>query len=251
MKCLVLLVAVVALMPAQTEKKVEFEVASVKPCKDDGDHDIDVDKGLYRIHNLTLKRMIANAYQLDASEILGGPNWLDSDSFDITAKIPQEFVDLKPARTPEMLQSLLAERFHLTIHREVRQVSGYALVVAKNGPKMEQAKPDAEGSSTNSNNTVNGMHLRAVNTTMERLAARLSRYNEIGQVVVDKTGLTGAFDFDLEWMPERRDGKADAHADDLPGIFTALQEKLGLKLESAKLPIQAIVIDRAEKPEEN
>ena len=116
---------------------------------------------------------------------------------------------------------------------------------------MEQAKSEAEGSSTSSNNTVNGMHLTAKNVTMDRLAARLSRYSEVGKIVVDQTGLTGAFDFELDWQPERREAKPDAHADDLPGLFTALQEKLGLKLEAAKVPIQAIVIDRAEKPGDN
>lgn len=252
MKGLALLFVMAALTPGQPEKKAEFEVASVKVAKDDGDHDVDVDKGLLRIHNLTLKRLISDAYEIDQSQILGGPNWLESDSYDITAKIPAEYVGLKTSRVPEMIQGLLVDRFQLTIHREPRQVSGYFLGVSKNGPKMERAKPDAVDSTTNGTGTAAGMHLKAVNVTMERFAARLSRYPDIGRLVVDKTGLTGAFDFELDWLPERAGLKPDSNsASDLPSIFVALQERLGLKLESAKVPIQAVVIDRAEKPDAN
>jgi len=250
MKYIALLTAMAAL--AAVEKKAEFEVASIKVAKDDGGHDVDVDKGLLRIHNLTLKRLIADAYQIDPSLVSGGPNWLDSDTYDITAKIPAEYVGLNPSKEPEMLQGLLADRFQLAIHREQRQVSGFALSVAKGGPKMEHAKPGAEDSSTRGTSTASGMHLKAINVSMEQLAMRLSRYAEIGRLVVDKTGLTGTFDFDLDWLPERAGIKPETPSDDdLPTIFVALQKQLGLKLESAKVPIDAVVVDRAEKADGN
>jgi uncharacterized protein (TIGR03435 family) len=244
MKQLAISIAIAALMPAQTpvpEKRAEFEVASIRPAKDDGDHDTNTDKGFFRTHNLTLKRLIARAYAVDTRQIFGGPNWMDSDSYDITARIPAEYAQQTREKVPEMIQSLLADRFQLIIHREPREVSGYALVVAKKGPKMERAKPEETGSHADSNNT----HLTAKNVTMEAFANHLSR--DIGRLVVDRTSLTGGFNFELEWAPEKLESSSDERA----SIFTALQEQLGLKLESAKVTTLAIVVDRAEKPDSN
>ena len=110
---------------------------------------------------------------------------------------------------------------------------------------MERAKPDQKDSDIHSNNS----HLRAENVTTENFTRALSRNRDVGELVVDKTGLTGGFNFELDWSPERPDSKPDASPDDRPSIFTAVQEQLGLKLESGKVPIPAIVIDRAAKPE--
>jgi bla regulator protein BlaR1 len=228
------------------EKLAKFEVATIRPAIDDDDHGSDTIGSLYRTHNLSLKRLISRAFDIDISRIYGGPKWTDSDGYDITAKIPGEFVPQTRDKLPQMIQSLLTDRFQLVIHREPRQVSGYELVVAKKGSKMQPAKPD-EGSHSNGS----GSHLKAENVTMEGFAKNLSRNRDIGELVVDKTGLTGGFNFELDWMPERPNAKPDASIDDRASIFTALQEQLGLKLESAKVPIQVIVIDRAEKPSEN
>jgi uncharacterized protein (TIGR03435 family) len=239
-------IALAALLSAQTpvpEKKVEFEVASIRPAKQDGDHDLDSDRGFFRTHNLTLKRLIASGWEIDIGQVFGGPSWMDSDSYDIAARIPAEFAQQTREKAPLMIRSLLIDRFQLVIHREPREVSGYALVVAKKGPKMERAKPDGTGSHTNSNNT----HLTAKNVTMEAFARSLTSNRDIGKLVVDKTGLTGGFNFQLDWMPER----LESSSDDRTSIFTALQEQLGLKLESAKVTTLAVVVDRAEKPESN
>jgi uncharacterized protein (TIGR03435 family) len=246
MKRLAVWVAMSALLPAQTprsEKKAEFEAASIHPANEDGDHDLDTDKGLFRTHNLTLKRLIAAAWEVDTAQVLGGPNWIDSDSYDVTARVPSEFAQQTREKVPQMIQSLLADRFQLVIHREPRQVSGYALTVAKKGPKMERAKEDGEASNTASSDT----YLTAKNVTMEAFARRLSRNRDIGKLVVDKTGLTGGFNFELEWMPQ----PLESPSDDRTSIFTALQEQLGLKLESARVTTQAVVVDRAEKPGSN
>jgi uncharacterized protein (TIGR03435 family) len=236
MRILGLLLASTLLLSAQ-----EFEVATVRPAKEDGDHGIDSDRGRYSFHSLTLKRLIAVAWDIDDSEVRGGPPWTGSASYDINAKMPDSQAKWTPEQRQHMLQALLADRFQLAVHRETQQVAGYVLGVAKTGPKMTTAKPGQDGSSTSSD----GRYLKATNLTMEGLARRLSRNQDIGKVVVDKTGLTGKFDFELEWAP------AQAESDDHPGIFTAIQEQLGLKLESAKVPVDAVIIDRAEKPSEN
>jgi uncharacterized protein (TIGR03435 family) len=236
MKILALLLATMALLPAQ-----EFEVASIRPAKQDGNHDSDTYQGRWVAHNLTLKRLIAMAWEVDDGVVAGGPNWIDSDSYDINAKIPPEYLTTSRDLFPHMIQNLLADRFRLTIHRGPRQISGYALVQAKTGSKMASAKPSAIGSDFSSN----GRYLKATSVTMEALAKRLSRNPDIGRVVVDKTGFTGTFDFELDWAPAQQD------SDEHPSIYTAIREQLGLKLESAKVSIKAVVIDRVEKPSEN
>jgi uncharacterized protein (TIGR03435 family) len=229
-------------------KNPEFEVASIRPAKQDNNTDIENSNGRFLTHNLTLRRLVAYAYDIDVKQVFGGPNWADRDSYDINAKAPDD----RPRRTREegrqMIQSLLADRFQLVIHREPRQLSGLALVLAKKEPKMGRAKPD-EPSGFHGNNT----QLTATNVTMEAFARYLaSRAPDLDKLVIDKTGLTGGYDFTLEWMREPAGAKPpDTSFDNRPSIFTALEEQLGLRLESAKIPIQAVVIDRAEKPEEN
>lgn len=240
MKSIALLIALAAFALAQSqEKKAAFEVAAIHASKDDGDHDSSSDRGLFRAHNLTLKRLMSMAYEVDARQILGGPNWVDSDSYDVTARIPAEFAQRE--KLPELIQNLLADRFQLVVHREMRPISGYELVVVKKGSKMEPSKPDQAGSNIRSRNT----HLTAENVTMEAFARNLSRNRDVGELVVDKTGLTGGFKFELDWTPERSDPAIDGR----PSVFTALQQQLGLKLDTAKIPILAVVIDRAEKPQ--
>ena len=117
---------------------------------------------------------------------------------------------------------------------------------------MDRAKPGAEDSRTHGTSTASGMHLKAINVSMEQLAVRLSRYAEIGRLVVDRTGLAGTFDFELDWLPERAGIKPENSSEsDLPTIFVALQERLGLRLEAARVPIEAVVVDRAEKADAN
>ena len=240
--------AMAALTLAQTpapEKRVEFEVAAIRRAEQDGEHDSDTNQGRYRVHNLTLKQLIAHAYAVDTKLISGGPKWVDADSWDIDAKIPAEFTRTRDT-VPQMLQSLLADRFHLTIHREPAQISGFVLVVAKNGPKMESS--DAGGGAKMHTQKT---HLVAEDVTMQAFAEGLSRNHDVGKLVVDKTGLSGKFKFELDWIPERIRISGEPSTDDRPSIFTALERQLGLKLESAKIPVSAIVVDRAEKPGEN
>jgi uncharacterized protein (TIGR03435 family) len=112
---------------------------------------------------------------------------------------------------------------------------------------MERAKPDQEDSDVDSTNS----HLTAQNVTMQAFARRLSRNHEIGKLVVDRTGLAGGFNFALDWMPDLPESGPERASDDHPSIFTAIEEQLGLKLESAKVQALEIVIDHAEQPDEN
>src|SRR5579871_5353879 len=164
MRIFALLLVLAAILPAQ-----EFEVASIRAAKDDGDQGIDTDRGRFVAHNLTLKRLIARAWDVEESEVLGGPVWIDSDSYDINAKIPEG--QWTRERVLQMLRRLLTDRFQLAVHREARQVSGYVLAVAKTGPKMTAARPGPDDSNTSSD----GRYLKAMNVTMELLARRLSR----------------------------------------------------------------------------
>jgi uncharacterized protein (TIGR03435 family) len=239
--------AIASAQAPDTAKKAEFEVASIRSAQDDGHHNSNSDKGLLRIHNLTLKRLISQAWQVDIGQVYGGPAWIDSESYDIGAKIPAQFAQQTAEKLPEMIQTLLADRFQLVIHREPREVSGYALVVGNKGAKMEQAPVDKKDSGINQHNT----NLKAENVTMDSFARTLSRNSEVGALVVDRTGLTGGFNFELDWKPEQLKATAEAADDDRPSMFTALQEKLGLKLMAGKVPVLAVVVDRAEKPEGN
>lgn len=241
-----MLAGVALAQPPAPDRKLEFEVASIRPASQDNSHSSHGTPGFFQTHNLTLKRLVASAYQVDMRQISGGPSWVDSDSFDIKAKIPEEFAHNTRESVPRMLQSLLADRFQLVIHRVPGELSGFNLVVAKKA-KMEISTAGGDSSSINEKNT----HLVAKNVTMEDFAKDLSRNRDIGKMVVDKTGLPGRFNFTLDYATERESSNPDPAPGDLPLIFTAIQQELGLKLESAKVPVLTIVIDGAQKPEGN
>ena len=155
-----------------------------------------------------------------------------------------------------MFQQLLAERFKLAVHWETRELPVYAMVVAKKGPRLDPTKELDGHSGTSSNNgelTARGVTLAQM---ADVLTQELSR--ELGRVVIDKTGIQGRYDCALKWRPDtgeaRRNDGTDgsvAPTDSGPSIFTAIQEQLGLKLESTKGPVQVLVIDRVEMPSEN
>jgi uncharacterized protein (TIGR03435 family) len=189
-----------------------------------------------------------DAYHLNASyQISAGPSWMDSDSdrFDIVANAPGESAPTGDD-VRRMLQSLLADRFQLKLHRETQERPVYALVVAKNGPKLKESGPDKEFSTT-----VRGSQtaqLTMTKATMEQLAIQLSG-SGLDRPVLDKTGLAGHYDIALNWIPEYAGPPAsDSNS---VNVFTAVQEQLGLRLEPQKAPVEILVIDHAEKPSEN
>jgi uncharacterized protein (TIGR03435 family) len=212
-----------------------FEAAAIKPSKD-ASRGVSWDTEPGRLNlSATLKGMISIAYQVKDFQVAGGPKWIDGERFDINAKAEG------PANDPQllaMLQTLLADRFQLVFHHEQKVAPAYALVVAKSGLKIKPVE-GATGSSSKGGRGV----LTAKGVTMAKLAERLSR--TLDAPVADLTETPGAFDFKLEWSIE-----GDAN-DVQSALFAALQSQLGLKLESRKLPLDLIVIDKAEKPSEN
>jgi uncharacterized protein (TIGR03435 family) len=274
--CLLMLLSGGAI--AQTDSHPEFEVASVKPAAPDA-------RGMFirpgpgggvSITNMTLKELIVIAYRIQRFQISGGPAWLDSVHYDIIAK-PE--AKPKQGEIPLMLQALLADRFQLTIHRETKEFPVYALVLARKdgklGPGLVAAKeggctppdpnqrlpppePGKLPSLSCGQMMMSPRQLRVVSGPLANMIMPLSRF--LGRTVIDQTGLTGNFDISLDWTPDETQlaqmplpQDAPKPPSDLagPSIFTAIQEQLGLKLESQKGPVEIFVIDRAEKPSEN
>jgi uncharacterized protein (TIGR03435 family) len=173
---------------------------------------------------------------------ISGPDWLATTRFDILAKPP---ADSPHDQFRLMMQALLADRFKLVVHRESKVLPTFALVVGNNGPKLEKGEPG--GAQVNGGST----HITGKGMSMAELADNLT--GNVDRPVVDQTGLDGVFDVSLEWSREEAVKPGDAAATaPLPGLFTAIQEQLGLRLESRKLPVDIVVVDRVEKmPTEN
>jgi uncharacterized protein (TIGR03435 family) len=217
-----------------------FDAASIKPTQTTGQGaSIDRHPRMLVMKNVRLQDCIREAYGVTDSQITG-QNLLSLDRYDIVAKIP-------PGVTTDqhhaMFQALLAERFRLAVHHGTREMPVYLLVVAKNGPKIQAVE-----SANNGGVESRPGYMSAKTITMPRLATFLSSPRaQLEHTVVDHTGLSGTFTFKLEWTPD------DKQSADTPGpsLPTALQEQLGLKLETGKASMEILVIDHAEKPSEN
>jgi uncharacterized protein (TIGR03435 family) len=258
--------------------KFEFDVASIKLNKsgETPRNLIAVDGipmvGMFRAHNTPLIDLIRETYQLgigtgtDDGRILGAPGWLNSDRFDIEAKIDSSVLDALKKLPPDerklqaqhMMQALLAERFKLVVHTENRDLPVYSLVIAKNGPKLQESKPqDGNGGKAGTTGLQvlgRGGPIKGQGTPIADLVWLLSRIT--GRTVVDKTGLMGEYDFTLQWTPDEAQSPTFSPSGQLPdpngpSIFAAIQEQLGLKLEAGKAPLPVIVIDHVERPSDN
>ena len=231
---------------AQPAPVPRFEVASVKLTPPDQWNEASGGKtgqGKLTMHNRTLKRYIMGAYGVGPNQISGGPPWLDTERFDIAAKAEQGIDDDDVFMA--MLQTLLADRFKLALHRENKPIDVYVLVVSKSGPKLERAEDGA--SSTNSGHGSIDAHV----ITMRRFAEVLSRQMDFP--VVDQTGLQGVFNLKLQWSPEGDrpvNPQQLSAVDEKPSVFIAIQQ-LGLRLQARKTPIEVLVIDHVEMPSAN
>jgi uncharacterized protein (TIGR03435 family) len=246
-----LLIAIAPSARAQSSRP-QFAVATIKPTDPSFRGNlIGAPGGILSARGYTLKALIAYSYDMDERQILDIPKSLDGERYDITAK-PEKEGRFTPAEGKLMLQSLLADRFQLKFHRETRELLLYILTVAKSGSKM---RPRTEGDGGAPRSMLfQGPRLPGRNLSVTDLAAGLQKM-ALDRPVIDKTGLTGKFDFDLTWRPELQQvggqgGTAISNAD-VPDIFTALQEQLGLKLESSKGPVEVLVIDSVSRPTEN
>jgi len=238
-----LLIASVGTFAQSSEKPPVFETASIKPSDPtDPASSWNMNPGRLTVHNMSLKKLVMAAYEVKEFQVTGGPKWFDSDRFDIAAKL--ESTDEKSARSREgavrvrrAMQALLADRFQLLVHQETRPVSGLALVTRKTGFKL---KP-VDGSEGSSIRTGRG-RITAKGISLAGFAGVLA--TQLGQPVVDSTGIQGVFDFQLEWTP-------DESSETGTSLFAGIEETLGLKFEAQKVPVPIIAIDRAEKPGEN
>jgi uncharacterized protein (TIGR03435 family) len=232
-----------SLSVAQPAPQPAFEAAAIRPNTTGASgSNWRIHPGGVTVENMSLRHIIQAAFTLQDYQY-SGPAWLENERYNIDAKDETKADGKQLVR---MLQTLLAERCKLVVHRETRPVSGYALVVAKGGLKIHPA--EGEGWSLNSQNR--DTRLKATHVNMPRFAAYIAR--ALSQPVVDETKVTGGFDFALEFA-DPRPGRAESGdgAPPLPSIFTALSEQLGLKLESRKVPVEILVVDRAERPSEN
>lgn len=193
------------------------------------------------IRHTGLKSLICESFGIKCSNILEAPEWLDRQHYDLDAKVEGD-ARLTQEQMRPLLRNLLAERFHLETHKEQRIVPGYALVVAKGGSKLK-ANTGAPSSGMNS-----GFELKFQNASVDVIANSVGY--ELRQPVVDKTGLTGKYDFDLIFT--RDDHPNDFPHPDYGSIFTAIENQLGLRLAPEKIPVDYLVIDHVERvPTEN
>jgi uncharacterized protein (TIGR03435 family) len=236
----------------------EFEAASIKPSAPMAIGMVKVGVqimpgGRISMSGATVKFLIQQAYGVRDFQIVGGPDWMGSERYDITAK-PESAATEDQVKV--MMQALLADRFKLKFHRETKELPTYALVVAKGGPKLHASEVAAGPDQPNGQRiTMKGRgNLTLEGAPVSALAYQLGQ--RLGRSVIDKTELTGNYDFKLEWMPDESQGgpagdRIAVSDNNGVSIFTALQDQLGLKLESTRGPVEILVIERAEKASEN
>ena len=198
-----------------------------------------------QLHGQTVTSILMFAYGVHKTQIVEGPAWRSTDKYNIEGvSTVRGEPDLKQMQ--EMLRGLLADRFGLKVHHDKREMTYYGIEVSKGGPKLvkaadQDATPDQTG-----NGDKNGMLMKFTANTMPDFALGMQYFLE--RPVVDETGLSGRWDFTLKWMPDSQTA-ADANAS--PGLFTAMQEQLGLKLDAKKGPVDVVVIDALTRPSEN
>jgi uncharacterized protein (TIGR03435 family) len=238
--------------------RLEFEVASIRA---DPRIDVSIGKppgGRLVARGIIIRFLIALAYDVKDFQVIGGPSWIGREQYSIDAKpgdspkgpILSLYLTQRQKEDEEFhlrIQSLLADRFQLKIHKETREEQVYSLVVVKNGPKFKESKFDDSAPKGLPGLTMHPYDLIGTKVSLHYLAEELSR--RLGRNVIDQTGLDGEYNFNLRWAPDVADGDSVA---DGPSIFTALQEQMGLKLESSKVvPVKVLVIDQVERPSAN
>jgi uncharacterized protein (TIGR03435 family) len=260
--------AAAAMAMLSQAQKPTFEVASIKPNNSGSSSSqtsIDDGRGYFSATNVTLKSIIVSCYRLLDYQLVGGPEWVNTARFDFQASADTS--TLSPSISTEnvkrselmaaMIQSLLEDRFQLKIHWETRELPAFLLVVGKDGSKLQ---PTVEGragpgglsaGSSRSNGTSAGTEMSGSGISISRLINMLS--GRVDRPIIDKTNLAGTYDFTLKFAPYAASPAAlDSATEPIgPSIFTAVQEQLGLKLESAKGPVEVLVIDSVSKPSEN
>jgi bla regulator protein BlaR1 len=240
---------------SQSRPPLRFEVASIKRQKREamkGSMELLPGGGL-RLGGVTVKGLIAMAYDVREEQIAGGPKWLDQESYSLLAKAEKaesaadQTVTTGPGspafnRLRERIRTLLIERCRLVVRVDSKPASGYELVQAKGGTKLVPTTNPLPPGTMRSRGAINGR-----SGTMKMLATVLTFY--VGRPVIDRTGLTGNYDYKLEYADDL--GGPEATVSEGASIFTSIQEQLGLKLESSRVAVDTIVVEKVEKPSEN
>ncbi len=245
-----------------------YEVVSLKPHgPGDGHVGIHTDDDSYRATNVSLKSLIADAFDLKMDDFVQGLSGPMADArFDINAKMDAETVAAlnklhglqRDEQEANMMRALLEDRFKLKVHREKKETTVFALVVAKSGFKLKPADPNdtyangikgpdgvAHSGSVHSTDT----SIRGQGIPMSSLASHLQHQRGISRMVIDKTGQPDTYDFEIHWVNE--DHSDDAATPAGSSLFAVLEEQLGLKLETTKAQVDTIVVDHVEKPSED
>lgn len=215
-----------------------FEIATVRQTPPDRRGDTVWSPpgiGRFEANSASLTFLIHLAFGVNEDQIADKPKWIDSERYDLVAK-PESGIALSREELKPLLEDLLRQRFHLEAHYETRDAPGYLLLVAKGGPKLEKTRSDKP---PGYRLFVGPGKLKGLNWSMAYLATMLQ--TPAGLPVVDKTGITGSYDIDMQFAP---DLSTDSP---LPSLFTALREKLGLELKSQRIPVQFLVIDHVDR----
>jgi bla regulator protein blaR1 len=268
-------VSAALLQNSESKPAFSFEVATVKLSSGQGrNRGIFMSPGRFRVENWPLKKVIMFAYDLRSnSQISGHPDWVNSTEYDIDAKTDETTTAALDKLAPDqqswqvnlMVQALLAERFHLRVSYQSREIPVYALVIASGGPKLTKSTgPQLVSGGTRSGIIQNKRgELESIDSSLDEFAAIAPNLMpEVGdRVVVNKTGLAGNYNWTLKWTPEATAENlsepnggtppAPDSDDSAPSLFTALQEQLGLKLESQKGSVQTLVVDSIDRPTAN
>ena len=242
--------------PMAANANPAFEVATIKPSDPNRPGKLFTVRGRQVLTvNTTVSDMLAVAYGIHPRQIVGGPDWLATQKYDVTGE-PDTPGQPSTAQLRVMLQKLLGDRFKLSFHRDTKELPVYALVVGPKGPLLTRSAGDPNGLP---GLLFQGLGvLPARNATMGDFAG-VMQTAVLDRPVVDKTGLSGRYDFTLKWTPDETQFasmgvRVPPPTDDPnapPGLFTAIQEQLGLKFDSTKAPVDVLVIDRVERPSEN
>jgi len=228
---------------AIAQPRLTFEAAAIKvnTAGASPGTGFNFDGSRLRITNATLQFLIRSAYKVQGEQIVGGPSWLDEERYDIEANTGNS-QPLAPAQFATTLQNLLHDRFGLNFRRETRQLTVYSLVVEKGGSRLKE-NTGAGGTRLNTDMNAGKAVLTGEGVSMDQLAGYIS--NKLGRVVLNRTDLTGVYDFSFTWDTEQSAGSTD------PSMFTGLREQLGLRLESTRSPTEVLVIEQVAKPSEN
>lgn len=243
------------LKPMPANANPSFEVATIKPSKPGRPGKAFTVRGRRFITiNTTLIDMMTFAYRIQEKQIVGGPAWMKTDKYDVLAE-PDGEGQPNDNQWRVMVQKLMTNRFQLKFHREKQELSVYAIVVGKHGPELTKSQGDPNGLPSMFFRGPGVLPVR--NATMAEFAGLMQ--NVLDRPVVDQTGLPGRYDFTLTWTPDEsqlanlgiRVPPPANNADAPPGLFTAIQEQLGLKFKATKAPAEVLVIDHVEPPSPN